>query len=171
MSVRMRTTKCDDAEYRIIFIIIFSFRLGLFQETEAEDVDVIQSSINHFTKAAKIQEKRKNRTSLHIISFIRITVSVNPQVTFPLTVDASQTIEYLARLIEAEYAFRHKDIHRRKSKRTRRDSDINFFGAKYEPLVAGLLYDTNKEPLKFSDIVGQVLQLGDLVYVMNSYEG
>ncbi|CAG8439563.1 1337_t:CDS:2 [Ambispora leptoticha] len=58
--------------------------------------------------------------------------------------------------IEAEYAFKYGGIERVGS---------------YEPLEVGLLYDVGMVALRFRDIVGEVLEHGDVVNVLNFYDG
>jgi hypothetical protein len=41
----------------------------------------------------------------------------------------------------------------------------------YEPLEVGLLYDVSMVALRFRDLVGDVLEHGDVVNVLNIYEG
>ena len=57
---------------------------------------------------------------------------------------------------EAEYAFKFGGIEQ---------------GGLYEPLEVGSLYDVNMVALRFRDLVGDVLEHGDIVNVLNIYEG
>ncbi|CAG8510103.1 1387_t:CDS:2, partial [Dentiscutata heterogama] len=101
-----------------------------------------------------IHKKRLSRTMQHISSFIRITVNISPTISFPVTIEKSYTVERLARQIEAEYAFKYGDIE----------------GCLHEPLEVGLLYDVSMVALRFRDLVGDVLEHGDVVNVLNIYE-
>ncbi|CAG8600488.1 10_t:CDS:2 [Paraglomus occultum] len=102
----------------------------------------------------QIHKRGFSRTMKSISSFIQIGVNIPPYVSFPLTIDKSLSIERLARQIEAEYAFKFSGI------------DQNC----YEPLEVGLLYDVGMLALKFRDIVGDVLEHGDVVNVLNVYD-
>ncbi|CAG8520661.1 13236_t:CDS:2 [Dentiscutata erythropus] len=100
-----------------------------------------------------IHKKRLSRTMQHISSFIRITVNISPTISFPVTIEKSYTIERLARQIEAEYAFKYGDIE----------------GCLHEPLEVGLLYDVSMVALRFRDLVGDVLEHGDVVNENRSF--
>ncbi|ORZ41035.1 hypothetical protein BCR44DRAFT_1104258 [Catenaria anguillulae PL171] len=84
-------------------------------ESSAEDLHLLTKPEDRMTH---LMRKKVERTSIHIISFLRLHIRLpasfapagSPPITFAVTVDASRTIEYLAALIEAEYAFRYTHL-------------------------------------------------------------
>ncbi|CAG8437018.1 2950_t:CDS:2 [Diversispora eburnea] len=109
-------------------------------------------SVHHFTH---IHQKRFSRTIQHISSFLQINANISSKINFPVTIEKSFTVERLARQIEAEYAFKFGGI----------ETVIQ-----HEPLEVGLLYDVSMVALRFRDLVGDVLEHGDTVHVLNIYE-
>ncbi|KAG5463212.1 MAG: hypothetical protein BJ554DRAFT_976, partial [Olpidium bornovanus] len=87
-------------------------------------------------------------------------------------------IEHLARLIEAEHAFRYNTVGRRGSnaagapyykRRSSVVSDVaDIAEDPYEPLEVCLLYDVGTVPLKFREKIGDVLNMDDVVNVLNA---
>lgn len=71
-----------------------------------------------------------------------------------VTVEKTKTVEQLARQIEAEYTFKHYDVD----------------GPDLTPLEVGLLYDEGMVALRFRDVVGDILDVGTTVHVLNVYE-
>ncbi|KAI9199637.1 uncharacterized protein BJ171DRAFT_630773 [Polychytrium aggregatum] len=63
-------------------------------------------------RLARVLNKRHSRVYNHIHQFFRINVALPDQEPFMITVDKDQTIEYLAKQIEAEYAFRFSPEYR-----------------------------------------------------------
>ncbi|CAG8595348.1 603_t:CDS:2, partial [Acaulospora morrowiae] len=112
-------------------------------------------SIRSVHQFAHIHQKRLSRTIQHISSFLQVTANISPKLSFPVTVEKTYTVERLARQIEAEYAFKF--------------GGIEMVG-QYEPLEVGLLYDVSMVALRFRDIIGDVLEHGDIVHVLNIYE-
>ena len=82
--------------------------------------------------------------------------NISSSISFPVTVEKTYTVERLARQIEAEYAFKFCGFEH---------------NGLYEPLEVGLLYDVSMVALRFRDFVGDVLEHGDVVNVLNVYEG
>ncbi|KAK9765972.1 hypothetical protein K7432_005292 [Basidiobolus ranarum] len=135
-------------------------------------------------RRSKLQDIRHRRTSNHIFSFIRIYAQVNDQ-CFPITSSRTSTIEELARQIEAEYAFNFSCA---PSEPVLSSLDSEEDCAKMDllnqfeecgdsevgenqpiPLVCGSLFVDQIE-LRFSDAVGEVLNMNDIVRVVNVYE-
>ncbi|ORX90981.1 hypothetical protein K493DRAFT_317594 [Basidiobolus meristosporus CBS 931.73] len=135
-------------------------------------------------RRSKLQDIRHRRTSNHIYSFIRINALVD-DLRFPVTSARTSTIEDLARQIEAEYAFNYScspaaplgsggDSEEEYAK-----MDLLGQFAEYEelepsesqpaPLICGSLFVDQIE-LRFSDVVGEVLNMNDTVRVVNVYE-
>ncbi|RIA85537.1 hypothetical protein C1645_830654 [Glomus cerebriforme] len=114
------------------------------------------SSIRSVHPFTHIHKKRLSRTIQHISSFLQIIANITSTVSFPITIEKTYTVERLARQIEAEYAFKFGGIDQ---------------GGLYEPLEVGLLYDVSMIALRFRDLVGDVLEHGDVVNVLNIYEG
>nr|CAG8571362.1 1141_t:CDS:2 [Entrophospora candida] len=112
-------------------------------------------SIRSVHQFKHIHKKRLSRTIQHISSFLQIIANVSSSISFPVTVEKTYTVERLARQIEAEYAFKYGGIEH---------------NGLYEPLEVGLLYDVSMVALRFRDFVGDVLEHGDVVNVLNIYE-
>ncbi|KAJ3120874.1 hypothetical protein HK098_004190 [Nowakowskiella sp. JEL0407] len=102
-------------------------------------------------RIARITSIRKSRTFQHIEQFFRITVFVgNDKIKVEMTVDKHQTVEYLARQIEAEYAMR--------------------FNPEEEYVEIGMIHDSGMLPLKFNQIISDCLRSNDTVYAINNIE-
>ncbi|CAG8580951.1 22214_t:CDS:2 [Rhizophagus irregularis] len=114
------------------------------------------SSIRSVHPFTHIHKKRLSRTIQHISSFIQIVANITSTISVPITIEKTYTVERLARQIEAEYAFKFGGFEQ---------------GGLYEPLEVGLLYDVSMISLRFRDLVGDVLEHGDVVNVLNIYEG
>jgi len=106
-------------------------------------------------RIAKTIGSQYNRLSKHISSFIYIIIILE-NVKFGLTVDKNNTIEYLAKQIEAEYTFKFL---------LKEDSEDNFV-----TLECGGICDSNMIPLQFSDIIGDVIGMGDEIYCLNVFK-
>ncbi|KAI9173082.1 hypothetical protein H9P43_007213 [Blastocladiella emersonii ATCC 22665] len=126
-------------------------------------------------RVALLLQKKVQRASLHIISFLRIYVRISSRITFPVTVDAARTIEYLASQIEAEYAFRYTSI----AEQCRPPAGVTLEGEpatvpndqlRSEPLIVGLLCDASGRQFNFQDTISNVLNLGDTVVVVNGMD-
>jgi hypothetical protein len=111
------------------------------------------------------------RTVRHIAQHLRIVVKIidtnlqsesntpfKEDEEFTVTVRTDQTIDQVARLIEAEYAFtvglRAKDNP----------------GEQYKPFVCGQLVLGNVT-LRFEDKVGELLELNNVLHAVNVFEG
>ncbi|KAJ1653963.1 hypothetical protein IWQ61_006017, partial [Dispira simplex] len=139
-----------------------------------------------------LKSLRHRRASVHIASYVRLTAVVSPVQMFPVTVKKTDTIEELARHIEAEYAFRYptgavmgspvmNDV-------MHTNCDLPFYGqvkqpqttlspsspsgspakgdTAHLPLVCGALL-VSDVPLVFESQVGDVLNMDDVVQVVN----
>ncbi|KAI8930087.1 hypothetical protein BC831DRAFT_165618 [Entophlyctis helioformis] len=111
----------------------------------------------------------KERVTKHINSFIRVFVDYRSH-RFPLTVDRTQTIEYVARQIEAEYAIRYIfDSKRRPDQPNQMFSEADLLSsilsfAGDEPLrQITQLYDAGNLAMPFSSRVGDLLAFDDVV--------
>ncbi|ORX84389.1 hypothetical protein BCR32DRAFT_266352 [Anaeromyces robustus] len=109
-------------------------------------------------RIAKTIGAQYNRLSRHISSFIYIIVILE-NMKFGMTVDKNNTIEYLVKQIEAEYTFKFllKDS-------TEDDEE------KLVTLECGGICDSNRLPLQFSDIIGDVIGMGDEIYCLNVFK-
>ncbi|KAJ1969085.1 hypothetical protein IWQ62_000843 [Dispira parvispora] len=138
-----------------------------------------------------LKSLRQRRASVHIASYVRITAMVTPVQMFPVTVKKTDSIEELARHIEAEYAFRYPtgttavgspDL----NEVMQTNCDLPFYGQAKQPqgtsspsssspakegtvhlpLVCGALL-VSDTPLVFESQVGDVLNMDDVVQVVN----
>ncbi|KAJ3372022.1 hypothetical protein GGF31_002284 [Allomyces arbusculus] len=142
-----------------------------------EDDDVHESAesleTRFKTRAAYVYQKKATRASNHIVSFTRLFIQVAAaSAIFPVTVESSRTIEYLAALIEAEYAFRYTAIATHfKDPRPEGERDNDGVEARSSGLVVGLVCDVNGNALQFHDTIAAVLNLGDTVVVTHALDG
>ncbi|KNE59896.1 hypothetical protein AMAG_05344 [Allomyces macrogynus ATCC 38327] len=142
-----------------------------------EDDDAHESAESLETRfknrAAYVYQKKATRASNHIVSFTRLFIQVAAASTiFPVTVESSRTIEYLAALIEAEYAFRYTAIATQfKDPRPEGERDNGGVEPRSSGLVVGLVCDVNGNALQFHDTIAAVLNLGDTVVVTHALDG
>jgi len=108
-------------------------------------------------RLAKTIGAQYNRLSKHISSFIYIIVILE-NMKFGMTIDKNNKIEYLVKQIEAEYTFKY----------LLRDNNTE---EKLVTLEVGGICDSNKIPLRFSDIIGDVIGMGDEIYCLNVFKG
>ncbi|KAK6098873.1 hypothetical protein MT418_000351 [Batrachochytrium dendrobatidis] len=115
--------------------------------------------------------KCKQRTTEHINQFIRIQVHFSNGKTIPLVVDRTQTIEYIARQVEAEYAVRYL-----MDEKHHLLFDTDLLGciadSKGQARLIQItqLYDSGNLGLKFTAKVGDVLAFNDSVTAVTSEE-
>ncbi|KAK9721262.1 hypothetical protein K7432_003569 [Basidiobolus ranarum] len=142
------------------------------------------SEIERQARRSRLQSIRRKRTSNHIFSFIRVYAQINDR-CFPVTSSRTNTIDDLARQIEAEYAFNYscspsEDVlsgYDSEEEFTKMEllnhfeeyADVGDNETSLVPLMCGSLFVDQVE-LRFSDIVGEVLNLNDVVRVVNVYE-
>ncbi|KAJ1981665.1 hypothetical protein H4R34_001987 [Dimargaris verticillata] len=124
---------------------------------------------------------RQRRASNHIASYLRITACISAVQSFPVTVRRSDTIEDLARQIEAEYAFRYSasqhsspalqpQVSVPESEGENGDTlSARGVGHSAPPLICGSLL-LNDNPLPFDGLVGDALAMKDIVQVVNLYD-
>ncbi|ORX95676.1 hypothetical protein K493DRAFT_337237 [Basidiobolus meristosporus CBS 931.73] len=132
---------------------------------------------------SRFQKIRCQRTSSHIFSYIRIYAQVNNQ-CFAVTSSRTNTIDVLARQIEAEYAFNCSSglVHTSAGRTAKYESpgietvsqlsgyeERDPFSKLVAPLICGSLFVDQVE-LRFADLVGEVLNMNDIVRVVNVYE-
>ncbi|RKO94645.1 hypothetical protein BDK51DRAFT_43519 [Blyttiomyces helicus] len=115
---------------------------------------------NRESRIARVQSLRRNRTSSHIMQFYKLTVSLASGSNLEVTIDREQTIEFLAKQIEAECAFG--------SIKPGQDVDSG-----NPPMIVPIeqIYDGGGLALKFSDRVCDVLEFNDTVFAISSGEG
>jgi hypothetical protein len=111
-----------------------------------------------------MEAKRVFRATKHIVSFIRVFIVIDPDHIFPLTVDADRNIQYLASLVEAEFAFRYTKL--AASFTAIRENHCPIPVKFKEPLVVGQLCDVQGTSYKFEDTVSKVISIGDVIHVV-----
>ncbi|KAL2916891.1 hypothetical protein HK105_203670 [Polyrhizophydium stewartii] len=119
--------------------------------------------------------KCKERTSKHINQFIRIHVQFRDGKRFPLLVDRMQTIDYVTRQIEAEYAIRYLiDSSPGGAARDFDETDLLASIASnsgYIPIMqVAQLYDPGRLGLPFMSPVGDLLAFDDVVTAVTTDE-
>ncbi|KAJ3191795.1 hypothetical protein HK101_007408 [Irineochytrium annulatum] len=115
------------------------------------------------SRVASVRAKRTDRTTKHIGQFLRLNVQLAGAPYCDITVDKNHTIEYLAHQIEAEYAFRNVLS-------SVQNGEEEIERKVFAPLEIGQMFDIGMLPLKFSDVIGDVLCFNDTVLVINTYD-
>ncbi|TPX72218.1 hypothetical protein SpCBS45565_g00598 [Spizellomyces sp. 'palustris'] len=132
-------------------------------ETSSFLSDTEEDSTERRVRIARVMTKQQHRTSAHVQQFSKINVTVTgTDVSLEMTVDRDQTVEHLAKQIEAEYAYKfflHEEDRSAAQKKGR------------DPLVIGQVYDAGMLALKFEDRIGDVLGYTETVSVINAFEG
>ena len=99
-----------------------------------------------------LAEARRNQRSA-MASFINISVMIQLlKYQFKLTVDTSQTVDYLANLIEADFNFQIEELE----------------GKKVAPLLVRLVLNSQNHPINFNHIIGDVLNNNDSIIIIHS---
>ncbi|RKP37816.1 hypothetical protein BJ085DRAFT_30033, partial [Dimargaris cristalligena] len=128
------------------------------------------------TRLSLLKALRQRRASVHVASYMRVIATVSSIRTFPVTVRRTDTIEDLARQIEAEYAFRYPCSLPPSPLAAAADDDSPRSTASppgyppAAPLICGSLL-FNDTPLIFESIIGEVLHMDDTVTVVNLHDG
>jgi hypothetical protein len=109
----------------------------------------------------KLISKRHDRSLRHLQHFIQIKIRIaNQDTDFDFIVDNRMSVEYLAHLIEAEYT------HRFVIPVMTPDGE-----SKVDSLSCGALYDSEKNLLRFSENIADVLDVDSEVLVINTNHG
>jgi hypothetical protein len=109
----------------------------------------------------KLITKRHDRSLRHLQHFIMIKIIIaNQDTDFDLVIDNRETVEYLAHLIEAEYT------HRFVIPVMTEDGECNI-----DSLSCGALYDSEKNLIRFSEVIADVLDVDSEVLVINTNHG
>ncbi|RKO94646.1 hypothetical protein BDK51DRAFT_29673 [Blyttiomyces helicus] len=108
------------------------------------------------SRIARVHSLRRNRTSSHIKEFYRLNVSLASDINLEVTIGKEQTIEFLAKEIEAQCAFN--------SLEPGQDA-----GSGNQRLIVPIeqIYDSAGLALKFSDRVCDVLEFNETVYAIS----
>ncbi|KAJ3182049.1 hypothetical protein HDU87_000389 [Geranomyces variabilis] len=124
-------------------------------------------------RIARVMSKQQQRISTHIQLFSKITVAIaGTDVVMTVTINRSDTIEELSKLIEAEYAYLFFMQEDDAAKNDSGSKDLQQkANSKRDPLVIGQMYDAGQLALKFDDKVGDVLGFTERVSVINAFEG
>ncbi|KAJ3148173.1 Regulator of G-protein signaling 14 [Geranomyces michiganensis] len=153
------------------------------QQQQQRDSEYSDDSSERRVRIARVMSKQQQRISVHVQLFSKITVAVaGTDVVLTVTINRSDTIEELSKLIEAEYAYlffmqedeaaaaaaaagkndsgSSRDVAAQQKQKSKRD-----------PLVIGQMYDAGQLALKYEDRVGDVLGFTDRVSVINAFEG
>ena len=97
------------------------------------------------------ETKRNQRSSM--TSFINISVMIQLlKYQFKITVDTSQSVDYLAKMVEADFNFQIEELE----------------GKKVAPLLVRLVLNSQNHPINFNQIVGDVLSTNDSIIIIHS---
>ncbi|KAJ3169184.1 hypothetical protein HDU88_000980 [Geranomyces variabilis] len=139
------------------------------QQNQSRDSEYSDDSSERRVRIARVMSKQQQRISTHIQLFSKLTVAVaGTDVVMTVTINRSDTIEELSKLIEAEYAYL---FFMQEDDAAKSDSGSFKTKSKRDPLVIGQMYDAGQLALKFDDKVGDVLGFTDRVSVINAFEG
>ncbi|KAI8825643.1 uncharacterized protein EV422DRAFT_513681 [Fimicolochytrium jonesii] len=145
-----------------------SRRTSIFQQSQPRSTPleaVAESENERRIRIARVLTKQQKRISEHIQLFAKIHVTiVGSSINFDIIISRAETVEGLARMIEADYAYRYfyqEDGGPSRTVDSRRP----------DPLQIGQMYNAGQLALRFSDTVGDVLEYMDKVSVINSFEG
>jgi hypothetical protein len=199
------TSESEDDELRSVLLGRRNSRQWANQLPVAADIIIPGYQNQHDLRVQHVSKRRSSRVMNHINEFIRLHITVmdngltdGPNLTtFPITVHKSQTIEDLAAIIEAEYAFQHdipifnnvksqshnygkgllsKDANTDRSKpqssaqdTTQSGNNANLGVTTRRPLACGQLF-VGAVPLRFDDIVEDVLSMDDVIHVVNMFD-
>ncbi|KAI9095808.1 hypothetical protein DFS34DRAFT_695430 [Phlyctochytrium arcticum] len=145
-------------------------RLSASQENSpanASPKETEEDETERRVRIARVMNKQQHRTSFHVQQFSKITVMISgSELIIEVTASRDQTIEYLARQIEADYAYKY--LLQLPGART---SVTAATSPQRDPLVIGQVYDSGMLALKFEDRIADVLGFTDTVSVINAFEG
>ncbi|KAJ3054332.1 Regulator of G-protein signaling 14 [Rhizophlyctis rosea] len=116
-------------------------------------------SPDRILRVARVIKKSEKRASVHVSQFYRVNVSVPGGEIFRVTVDRDRTVDYLAKQIEAEYAFKYL-----LDEGIKKEGN----GKKKRPLSITQVYDSGMLALKFEEKVGECLAFDDTVFVIDT---
>ncbi|KAJ3258229.1 Regulator of G-protein signaling 7, partial [Borealophlyctis nickersoniae] len=123
-------------------------------------------------RIARVLTKSRTRATTHVNQFFKIAVQIPGGENFDVTVDKDQSVDYLAKQIEAEYAFRFLLGHSAEEGKEGEGEETAQQAPpvkKARPLSIGQVYDAGMLALKFGDKVGDVLAFNDTVHVINTF--
>lgn len=101
------------------------------------------------------------RAYKHVNDFIRVHIHFRDGTEFPLTLDVNQTLEYVARQIEAEATIRNLDYVEAGVRPDNLSRAIDVYQ----------LYDAANLAIPFSAKVGEALVFDDEIYPITSVDG
>ncbi|KAJ1909037.1 hypothetical protein IWQ60_011396, partial [Tieghemiomyces parasiticus] len=141
----------------------------------AVDTPTAGSRRNPQARISLLKTLRHRRATEHIASYIRILAHVSSVRSFPVTVRRLDSIEDLARQIEAEYAFRYPcsrpatPLFSPTDRGPAVEVDVDH-SPNAAPLICGALL-LNDIPLLFDACVDDVLAMDDTITVVNLHDG
>ncbi|KAI8926075.1 hypothetical protein BC831DRAFT_245317 [Entophlyctis helioformis] len=124
----------------------------------------------------RVVRKGQDRTTDHVRNFTRVVIRGTPTNDFSIVVDRRVTIEYLAQQIEAEFAYRclfppPKTPDPDASLNASMERSTSHLAlASHSPFQCGFLYDHAMMPLRFQDLVGDVLEEDSIVTAVNIFD-
>jgi hypothetical protein len=90
----------------------------------------------------------QKRTAKHINQFIRINVCFEGKAAFWLTIDRAMTVDYISKLLEAEYFHRFSLNH---------ENQTNLF-------QLSQIYGPGSLPLPYSEVIGELVAFDDPIF-------
>ncbi|KAI8816806.1 uncharacterized protein EV422DRAFT_544041 [Fimicolochytrium jonesii] len=137
---------------------------GRAEEVAASSKTTNSDSMERRMRMARVMDKQQKRISAHIQQFCKLSVSIiGTDIVFDVTISRTEKVEGLARLIEAEYAY--KCFYKGAGQTSLE------MGGEAVPLQIGQMYNAGRLALRFNDLVGDVLGYTDRVSVINAFEG
>lgn len=106
--------------------------------------------------------KFPRRAYKHVNNFIRVQIHLRDGTEFPLTLDVNNSLDYVAKQIEAEATFRNIG---------RSESSANALDDLSKAIDVYQLYDAVEMAIPFSALVRDILKFDDDIYPVTSIEG
>jgi len=133
-------------------------------------IESVMKNSEKQNRLSKINEKRHARLSQHILKYLQLRIEINELKCFLITIEKQKTVEDLIHLIEAEYAFKFIFPNNQESVELKRDLSEPFL-IRNQQFECNAVMNGDGEILKYSDIVGEVFDMLDVVVCTNVYEG
>ncbi|KAJ3266779.1 hypothetical protein HDU77_010159 [Chytriomyces hyalinus] len=125
----------------------------------------LQADPEDFERHQRVLNKRHERITSHLDCFMRLRVCVDrPDVSFHIVADRRNTVEYITRQIEAEYAYKYA------FPLSENGGDSKTPTEGFVPLEVGELTTANSIVLKYENVIGESLDVDLVVNVVNVFE-
>eukprot|EP00834_Sanchytrium_tribonematis_P008476 NODE_1009_length_2709_cov_0.437931.p1 type:complete len:415 gc:universal NODE_1009_length_2709_cov_0.437931:1309-65(-) len=130
----------------------YALQQQMYQQQAPKLEDQITASpLDKDLRVFLAENKRNKRNPM--VEFINISVNIQLlQYQFKITVDTTQSIDYLAKLVEADFNFQLEALE----------------GKQVSPLMVRLVLNSQEQPIHFDTLVGDVLNNNDTIIIIHS---